>query len=163
MCCFSCRAARVYTLLADSRVPCPMTAFELNHALLDTGLKQAQEVYPGRGPEGDKFGVGSMEGSASGPSTPILVACNMPTSSPPQASRTAVQTRPTKMFLGPLGMLSHLHLIAFELDVSCLSCTPPKWARVPVSFLVITLHRLHCFAPAQFLRVPHHPGCHEKS
>jgi len=67
------------------------------------------------------------------------------------------------MFLDPLCVYSHLHFTARELDVPCLSCTPLKLASMPVSFWSITLHRLHCLSPAQFPRVPHHPGCHEKS
>ena len=93
----------------------------------------------------------------------LLTTCNMPTLGPHQSSWTAVQPRPTNMFLDPLGVVSHLHFTALELDVSWLSCTPAKMASVPVSFGAITLPRLHCLAPAQFLRVPHHPGCHEKS
>ena len=93
----------------------------------------------------------------------LWTACNMPTLGPHQSSWTAVQPRPTNMFLDPLGVFSHLHFTAPQLDVSCLSCTPAKMASMPVSFWAITLPRLHCLAPAQFLRVPHHPGCHEKS
>ena len=40
---------------------------------------------------------------------------------------------------------------------------PPKMASPLVSFQAITMPRLHCFAPAQFLQVPHHPGCNVKS
>lgn len=67
------------------------------------------------------------------------------------------------MSLKLLGVLYHLHFTAQQSNVPDLSCTPSKMASLLVSFQAITRSRLHCFAPAQFLRVPHHPGCIVKS
>ena len=67
------------------------------------------------------------------------------------------------MFLKPLGLYSHLHFTALQLDVPCLGCTPPKLRSVLVSIQALTLPKLHCLDPAQFPRVPHHPGCNVKS
>ena len=67
------------------------------------------------------------------------------------------------MCLTPLGVGYHLHFIAQQSDVPDLSCTPPKMASLPVSFQAIARPRQHCFDPAQFPRVPHHPGCNDKS
>ena len=67
------------------------------------------------------------------------------------------------MSLKPLGVDYHLHFVAQQSEVCDLSCSPSKMASLLVSFQARTRPRLHCFAPAQFLQVPHHPGCNVKS
>ena len=104
-----------------------------------------------------------MSCSTPGPHTPHVTACNMPTSGPHQCTRTAVKPWPTNMFLTPLGVVSQPLLTALQLDVSALSCTQPKLARSLASSGAITQPRLILSAPAQWLQVPHHPGCNEKS
>ena len=108
-------------------------------------------------------GVGSRTCSAHGPCTPNITACSMPTLAPHQTTRTAQLSWTHNMFLNPLGVVSHLHFTALELDVPCLSCSPPKLGDVPVSFQATTLPRLLCSNPAQFPRFPHHQGCNVKS
>ena len=93
----------------------------------------------------------------------LWTASKLPCLGPHQTTRTALLPRPADMSLKPLGMGYHLHFVAQQSDVPDLSCIPPKMASLPVSFEAITGPRLHCSAPAQFLQVPHHPGCHEKS
>ena len=93
----------------------------------------------------------------------LWTACKLPCLGPHQASRTAVLPRPANMFLKPLGVFYHLHFTAQQSEVSGLSCTPPMVANLSVSFQGITRPRSHRLAPAQFLRLPHHPGCHEES
>ena len=100
-----------------------------------------------------------MSCSTPGPHTPHVTACNMPTSGPHQCTRTAVKPWPTNMFLTPLGVVSQPLLTALQLDVSALSCTQPKLARSLASSGAITQPRLILSAPAQWLQVPHHPGC----
>ena len=100
------------------------------------------------------------------PTPPTMHACHaakQPTSATHQHPRTALQHRPPNMFPTPLGVVFQPLLTALHLEVSVLSCTLPKVARTPVSSGAITLPRLLLSAPAQWLRVPHHPGCHEKS
>ena len=67
------------------------------------------------------------------------------------------------MFLKPLSVYFNLQFTALHLDVPSLSCTPPNTACLSVSFKAITLPRPVRFTPAQFQRVPHHPGCNVKS
>ena len=112
---------------------------------------------------GSECGAGSRPSFTLWPCTPPWTTCNMPTLSPHQPSRTALETRAPNMFPKPLGLNSHLQFTALHLDVPALSCTPAKLANNPVSFQAITRPRLHCLTPAQFPRVPHHQGCNVKS
>jgi hypothetical protein len=89
----------------------------------------------------------------------LWTACKLPCLGPYQATRTALLPRPADMFLRPLGVVYHLHFTAQQSDVPDLSCTHPNTASLPVSFQAPTRSRLHCLTPAQFPRVPHHPGC----
>ena len=93
----------------------------------------------------------------------VWAACKVPSLGPHHASRTAVLPRPADMLLKPLGVGYHLHFVAQQSEVSHLSCSPSKMASPLVSFQAITMPRLPCFAPAQFLQVPHHPSCNIES
>ena len=112
---------------------------------------------------GAQFWGSSRSGCTTTPSIHAWHAAKHPTSATHQHPRTALQHKPTNMFLTPLGVVFQPLLTALNLGVPVLSCTQPKMSQSPFSFGAITLSRLLLSAPAQWLQVPHHPGCHEKS
>ena len=116
------------------------------------------------------MGVGGAQfwgGSRSSCTTTLSMnawhASKQSTSAAHHTSRTALQHRQPHMILTPLGVVFQPLLTAQQLDVWLLSSTLPKMAQVHASLEAITLPRLLLSAPAQWLQVPQHPGCHQKS